>query len=114
MRAWQGDREEVHWGEFGRVVGKDRKRVRQTNNCFASSLLPIPCETWAVLLRDDREARVVVRERIGAETDAVHLWNEMWRLGGADKAGSWPRECLYERLKRRYEDEGSDMSSHLV
>ena len=37
-------------------------------------------------------------------TRAVHLWHEMWRLEGRDKDGQYPRDSLYETLKRRYLD----------
>ena len=33
---------------------------------------------------------------------SVHLYNEMWRLDGVDKNGCFPKNCLYEYLKRRY------------
>lgn len=33
---------------------------------------------------------------------AVHLWNEMWRRDGKDKDAKYPDNCLYEKLKRRY------------
>lgn len=30
---------------------------------------------------------------------AVHLWHEMWRRRGIDKDGTYPADCLFERLK---------------
>jgi len=36
------------------------------------------------------------------QTHAIHLWNELWRRAGRDKDRQYPRQCLYERLKRRY------------
>lgn len=33
---------------------------------------------------------------------AVHLWNEIWRQNQFDKNASFDRNCLYEKLKRRY------------
>jgi hypothetical protein len=44
----------------------------------------------------------------GAETFAVHLWNEMWRRAGSDKNRRWDEQCLYERLKRRYLEPASE------
>jgi mannosyltransferase OCH1-like enzyme len=35
-------------------------------------------------------------------THAIHLWNELWRRSGKDKNASYPADCLYEQLKRRY------------
>lgn len=33
---------------------------------------------------------------------SVHLYNEMWRQGKADKNGEFPINCIYELLKKRY------------
>jgi hypothetical protein len=33
---------------------------------------------------------------------SVHLWNEVWANGGFDKNGTYPRYCLFERLKRKH------------
>jgi hypothetical protein len=33
---------------------------------------------------------------------AIHLWNERWRAAGQDKNATYPDQCLYEVLKRRY------------
>jgi hypothetical protein len=36
----------------------------------------------------------------------LHLWNEMWRREGVDKAQAFPANCVYEELKRRYLQSG--------
>lgn len=33
---------------------------------------------------------------------SIHLFNEMWRLAGADKNAQYPEGCLYEQLKRSF------------
>jgi Glycosyltransferase sugar-binding region containing DXD motif len=33
---------------------------------------------------------------------AIHLWNEMWRLGEKDKNAVYHRACIYEQLKATY------------
>jgi len=38
----------------------------------------------------------------GTPTYGVHLWSEMWRRAGLDTDAVYPKNCLYERLKRRY------------
>lgn len=38
----------------------------------------------------------------GAETRAIHLWNELWRRAGQSKDAAYPEGCLYESLKQRY------------
>lgn len=98
---------DVRWGEFGpALLGKAITQLELTKHLVPYRVFcPIPYWTWDLLLRDDQEAQEAIRGRIGGDTRAIHLWNQMWRLGGADKARSWPRDCLYEKLKRRYESE---------
>jgi hypothetical protein len=37
-----------------------------------------------------------------SDTKAIHLWNLLWDLNGRDKDATYPHDCLYEQLKRRY------------
>ena len=60
---------------------------------------PIASFDWAKLL--DPCADVT----LGAEVFGVHLWNQMWSTNGVDKNATFPRECLYERLKLRFLNE---------
>ena len=32
----------------------------------------------------------------------IHLWNEMWRRSSIDKNMTFPKSCLYEKLKSKY------------
>jgi hypothetical protein len=40
--------------------------------------------------------------RIAPDCYSIHLFNEMWRLAGADKNATYPSVSLYEQLKRRF------------
>src|SRR6266436_8237093 len=40
--------------------------------------------------------------RIYENCYSIHLFNEMWRLAGADKNGRYPEASLYEQLKKRF------------
>jgi Alpha 1,4-glycosyltransferase conserved region/Glycosyltransferase sugar-binding region containing DXD motif len=40
--------------------------------------------------------------RITRKSYAVHLWNEIWRQNNFDKDDTFDKNCLYEKLKRRY------------
>jgi hypothetical protein len=40
--------------------------------------------------------------RVGAESYAVHLWNEMWRQNNMDKEATYHPRCYHEQLKARY------------
>jgi hypothetical protein len=41
-------------------------------------------------------------EKALRHSQAVHLWNEMWRRDNIDKSDAFPEECIYEQLKKRY------------
>lgn len=57
---------------------------------------PIGYPEWRTMLEPRPEYR------LPEGTYAVHLWNEMWRQGGAAKDGRYPETSLYEALKRQY------------
>jgi hypothetical protein len=57
---------------------------------------PLDWSEWEELVKPDGVTR------IDEETKAVHLWNSMWALAGRDKNATYPHDCLYEQLKRRY------------
>lgn len=40
--------------------------------------------------------------RIADDCYSIHLFNEMWRLAGADKNAIYPESSLYEKLKREF------------
>ena len=40
--------------------------------------------------------------RITKNSYAVHFWNEVWRHEKLDKNGVYDKNCLYERLKKKY------------
>jgi hypothetical protein len=55
---------------------------------------------WEELLRPNGAMPV------DRDTKAVDLWNSMWELAGRDKDATYPHDCLYEQLKRRYLNTG--------
>jgi hypothetical protein len=59
---------------------------------------PIPFDQWNRLLTPGLEWN------FGNDTQAVHLWNEMWRRNNCSKDANYDPGCLYERLKSRYLD----------
>lgn len=62
---------------------------------------PIPHHEWRQIVNP--EASWI----FGAETRAVHLWNEMWRRAGISKEEVYGTACLYEVLKRGILDHAS-------
>jgi hypothetical protein len=57
---------------------------------------PVHFSVWEKMLDPD------VSWDFDEDTHAIHLWNELWRRFDQDKNASYPTECLYEQLKRRY------------
>jgi len=85
------------WGHYGpklmaRSIAKHGlDRFRKPSAVFC----PLAFDEWEAVF----EPGVIA---FGPETHALHLWNEMWRRGGHDKATSYRSDCVYERLKRRF------------
>jgi hypothetical protein len=44
----------------------------------------------------------IYRPRIAKDCYSIHLFNEMWRIAGADKNATYPEASLYEELKREF------------
>ena len=92
------DKGMIGWGELGpcaitEAVNKFgfKQFVKDTT---AFNLI----QSWDVQRFLTTKDPVVIPE----STYAVHLWNEMWRREGYDPDGTYPVDCLYEQLKRRY------------
>jgi hypothetical protein len=100
--AWQTcrakDPQQLRWGETGpRLIGDaigrfSLEKYLQPFNVFC----PLGYLEW------DRVLDPGANLTFDRSTRAVHLWNEMWRRGGADKNGRHHPDCLYEQLKRQY------------
>lgn len=44
-----------------------------------------------------------MKGRLSSKTHAVHLWNEIWRQSNIDKNQTFHKNCLFEKLKRKYQ-----------
>ena len=92
------DPDELVWGETGpRLIATavrefSLERYKQPPEVFC----PIGYADWQKVLEPG--ANLKLSER----SFAIHLWNERWRAAGQDKNASYPEDCLYEQLKRRY------------
>lgn len=90
------DRAELRWGMTGPDLAT-RAFLRHGLQHFA--LAPdvlCPVDFWRV------GNLVAGPLQIQPEWHAIHFWNEMWRVGNLDKDASYPADCAYETLKRRY------------
>ena len=90
--------ESLVWGETGpklmdhavRKFSWEKYRVPPHVFC------PYGYQDWRKVLEPDGGMMV------GAGTYAIHLWNEKWRESQQDKNASYPYNCMYEQLKRKY------------
>ncbi len=101
QRAWEvcdsSEPDSLRWGETGprlcgnvvRELGLDAGVQPPRTFC------PVPYHPWRDVL--DPEATPSVD---GAY--AIHLWNELWRRGGASKDAAYDARCLYALLQRRF------------
>ena len=85
----------LRWGETGPALMKQAVEHCGLEDAVQppEAFCPIPWPEWRRLLDGDDALE------LPAKSYAVHLWNEMWRRGGADKDGEYDPRCLYERLK---------------
>jgi hypothetical protein len=85
------------WGQYG------PKLMARSIAKFGLNRYRQPAAVFCPLAFDEWEAVFAPGEiGFGPETHALHLWNEMWRRAGHDKASSYRSDCVYERLKRSF------------
>ena len=92
------DPECIVWGETGPrlMAAAVREFSLEGYKQAAEVFCPIGYADWHKVL--DPEANLQFSDR----TYAIHLWNERWRAAGQDKNATYPDDCLYETLKKRY------------
>jgi hypothetical protein len=98
---------ELAWGQCGpALMGRMIRQFSLQRHVRPPEVFcPLHCTEWALQLWGG------VSWQFDETTFAVHLWNEMWRRGGANKSEQWNPDCLYEQLKRRYLSERASASS---
>jgi hypothetical protein len=100
--AWQvcqtKEPDKLGWGETGpRLMGEAVERFSLGKYCEPSHVFcPVDYANWRLVLDPDWTAP------LAEKSYAIHLWNERWRAAGQDKNATYPEQCLYEVLKRRY------------
>lgn len=101
-QAWQTcaalDTATIKWGQTGPRLCAEVVRTNGLEACVQPPevFCPIPYYEWQTLV--DPSAKI----EFPAATYAVHLWNEMWRRGGASKDDAYDAGCLYALLQRRF------------
>lgn len=100
--AWEEcqkmDPETMPWGEAGPPLITRAVHKFSLTNALVSAKLFFPVfYTEAPAIFTNPVAPVIPEEAY-----SVHLFNETWRLAGADKNARYPESSLYEQLKRRF------------
>ena len=90
--------EHLVWGETGPKLMDEavRKFALEKYTQPPCVFSPLGFWEWHRLLETENEPT------LHPDTRAIHLWNEKWRQAGQDKNASYPEDCLYEQLKRKY------------
>jgi hypothetical protein len=103
--AVKRDPEALGWGE----IGPKLIRVAVTKYCLQEyvvpweTFFPIDAWQWRQLMHHSLLANWKW-QKAGKRSYGIHLYNDMWRRNKMDKNASFPRNSIYERLKRRYLD----------
>jgi len=92
------DPETMAWGEAGPpLITKAVHKFNLTNHIISGSLF------FPVFYTEAPRAFISdIWWQIPEVPYSIHLFNEMWRLAGADKNAKYPEASLYEQLKRRF------------
>lgn len=96
QRCQEKDKSKIVWGEVGPQLWEESIRGHNLTGYVLDpfTFCPVPYYDFA---------RVLSSEAIDlSRSYAIHLWNEMWRRNAMDKDGEYPKDCLYERLKRDF------------
>jgi hypothetical protein len=100
--AWRAcqlkDTSNIRFGEIGpRLLQKGIDALSAHASMKPHTFFsPIPFYDWHQMLDP------TCTFELGTEVYGVHLWNQMWRAAGVDKDASFPADCFYEHLKRRF------------
>ncbi len=90
--------EELRWGETGpKLLNKAIKKFDLLGYVVCpEEFCPVDFWSWRIFLEESPEKNLLSRSQ------AVHLWNEMWRRDNVDKSGDFSENSIYEQLKKAY------------
>jgi hypothetical protein len=88
----------LEWGETGPKLLTEAIVMMKMQGYVAKPEIFCPVNWWDWNQFLDGS----IDDRVLADSDAVHLWNEMWRRDQADKSGDYNVSSFYEQLKRTY------------
>ncbi len=90
--------EELKWGETGpKLLNKAVKIFDLWGYVVCpEEFCPVDFWSWRIFLEESPEKNLL------SKSQAVHLWNEMWRRDNVDKSGDFSENSIYEQLKKAY------------
>jgi hypothetical protein len=99
------DPRKLFWGEMGPVLLTTAVKKFSLECHVARTEIFCPINPWQWKRSISGSFITIWKEKKKMATHgshAVHLWNEMWRRSGVDKDADFPKNSLYEQLKRCY------------
>ncbi len=98
------DPSELVWGETGpNLLDSAVYKLGMLDYVSAGAFTTIDWSHWNRLISGSPLVSYWERFKIALfRPYAVHFYNEMWRQGKADKNGDFPKNCIYELLKKHY------------
>ena len=92
------DSKQLSWGETGpELLTKAVKKFKMKPFVMNTNIFcPI---NW---FESEKFINASTNKNIIEKSEAVHLWNEMWRRNGIDKSAKFPETSIYEILKKKY------------
>lgn len=99
------DTKELVWGEIGPYLLRSSVKKFGLERYAASSysFCPIDWPEWNRYVNGSlARSWIELAKMTIFRSKGAHLWNEMWRLAGIDKNSTFPANCIFEKLKRKY------------
>lgn len=92
------DHQKLYWGQTGpQLLTKAIKKFDMWSHVVEPEIFcPINHWDWEHFISESVDKDVLTNSQ------AVHLWNELWRRDSVDKSSNFSKNCIYEQLKKRY------------
>ena len=91
------DKNTLEWSVIGPKLLSEAINKFKLNKYIKDykTFCPIGFKDWKKVL--DKNNNIIIDNSV-----CIHLWNEKWRRGGADKNSDFDKDCFYEKLKTNY------------
>ena len=99
------DKETLKWGENGPLLVEAAIQEFHLQEYVTHPYSFCPINWWEAQNSISSSFLINIKEKtkiLIGKSQAVHLWNEIWRRNNIDKNATFPTNCIYEQLKKRY------------